>query len=332
MKALVTGGGGFIGRAVIKRLLEAGWKVRSLARGRYLDLLEMGVEARQGDVSDFPAVASAAAGCDAVFHVAGKVGLWGTYPEFRKANVLGTENVVRACRERGVKRLVFTGSPSVVFDGTDIEGVDERAPYPKRFDSLYSRTKAEAERIVLAADSPELSTVSLRPHLVWGPGENHIVSRILAQGRAGVLKRIGDFDKTVDTTYIDDAAEAHLLAAEALSAGKARGKAYFISSGDPRPLWSIVNGMLAAAGLPPVEARVPYRVATGAAWLSEGFYRALGIKEEPRLTRFLVHQLTTAHWFDISAARRDLGYAPKVTIEEGLARLSAWLKAGAAAA
>lgn len=323
-RALVTGGGGFLGRAIARRLLAGGWAVRSFSRGRYPDLDALGVEAVQGDLSDAAAVERACRGCDVLFHVAAKVGLWGLYEDYRRDNVDGTANVLRACRAQKVGRLVFTGSPSVVFDGRDVEGWNESARYPAKFDSYYSQTKAAAERMVLEANGPVLATVSLRPHLVWGPGKNHIVDRILAQGRAGALRRIGAFNKRVDTTYIDDAAEAHWLAARQLAPGAAvAGKAYFISSGDPRPLWEIVDGILAAAGCPGVRRRVPLGLARAAAGVSEAVYRALGIQNEPRLTRFLVAQLTTAHWFDIAAARRDLGYEPRVTIEEGLRRLRA---------
>jgi nucleoside-diphosphate-sugar epimerase len=273
-------------------------------------------------VADADAVLAAARDRDVVFHVAAKVGLWGKAADYERVNVRGTENVLAACRKAGVRRLVFTGSPSVVFDGRDVEGWDESAPYARRFDSDYSRTKAISENLVLKADGADLSTVSLRPHLVWGPGENHIVSRIVSRGKAGKLRRIAGYDKLVDTTYIDDAVEAHFLAALRLAPGSAvSGKAYFISQGDPRPLWWVVNGILEASGVPPVTRAVPRPLAYAAATLLEGAYRLAGIEKEPRLTRFLVSQLSTAHWFDISAARRDLGYRPQVSLEEGMRRL-----------
>ena len=322
---LVTGGGGFVGGAIARRLAARGEKVRSFSRGRYPELEGAGVETLSGDLADFAAAEKACAGCEVVFHAAAKVGLWGGYAEFHRANVAGTRNLLRAAREAGVGRFVFTGSPSVVFDGRDVEGWDESAPYPRSFDSHYSRTKAMAEELVLGANTADFRTISLRPHLVWGPGANHIVSRIVEQGRAGRLRRIGAFNKRVDTTFIDDAADAHLLAASRLlEAPGVGGRAYFISAGEPRPLWEVVNGILKAAGAPPVTRAVAPAAAWAAAWALEGGYRLLGLKSEPQLTRFLVSQLTTAHWFDIGAARRELGYAPKVSIEEGLARLEAW--------
>lgn len=325
MKALITGGGGYVGRAIAERLIKEGWEVRSFARGRYPELESQGVDVRQGDLRDGLAVENAAADCGIVFHTAAKVGLWGAYEEYYQANVTGTKNVLAACRSRGVRKLVFTSSPSVVFSGEDVEGWDESAPYPDRFDSYYSRTKALAEELVLTANGEDLATVALRPHLVWGPGENHIVSRIVGRGRRGQLKRIGGKNKRVDTTYIDDCTEAHWLAARSLEKGATAGRAYFISSGDPRPIWDIVNAMLTAAGVSPITKTVPEPLAFAAAALYESVYRLCGIKSEPALTRFLVSQLATAHWFDISAARRDLGFKPQVTIEEGLRRLGEYL-------
>lgn len=322
MKALVTGGGGFLGKAIIRRLLAGGAEVRSLARGHYPELEATHVDARRGDVADRETVLEACRDRDIVFHVAAKVGLWGDYKEYHQANVVGTLHVIEACRSLGIQRLVFTGSPSVVFDGRDVEGWDESAPYPARFDSHYSRTKAIAEEMVLSANGAGLATVSLRPHLVWGPGDNHIVSRLIARGRAGQLRRIGNFNKLVDTTYIDDAAEAHWLAAERLRPGSpVAGRAYFISAGDPRPIWEVIDGILASAGVAPVTRSVPPALARAAARVLEAVYGLLRVQAEPRLTRFLVSQLSTAHWFDISAARRDFGYAPKVSVKEGLARL-----------
>lgn len=328
MKALVTGAGGFLGGAIARQLLSRGDSVRSLSRGRYPELDALGIEQVQGDIGDAQAAERACEGMEVVFHVAAKVGLWGKYQEFYQSNVVGTRNILEGCLKAGVGRLVFTGSPSVVFDGRDVAGVDESAPYAGRFDSYYSRTKAISEDMALSADGERLAVVSLRPHLVWGPGDRHIAPRIIAQARAGKLRRIAGYDKLVDTTYIDDAARAHVLAAARLAAAPSiGGKAYFLSQGDPRPIWEIVNGILAAADLPPVERSVPRLVARAAALGYEAAYRGLGLKAEPPLTRFLVTQLTTAHWFDISAAKRDLGYEPAVTIAEGLRRLRASLQA-----
>ncbi len=327
MKALVTGGGGFLGGAIIDLLLSKGAQVRSLARGAYPRLAGLGVECVRGDITDRAAAAEACRGCDTVFHAAAKVGMWGRYEDFYAANVTGTANLLEAAAAAGAARFIFTSSPSVVFNGGDVEGWDETAPYPEKFDSFYAETKAEAERLVLKADSPLFSTAALRPHLVWGPGHDHLISRIVAQGRAGRLRRIGRFNKSVDTTYIADAAMAHWLAAAKLAPGAAcAGKPYFITQGAPRPNWDIINMILAAAGTGPVVKTIPYGVARAAAAVLEPAWRLARIKSEPPLTRFVLQQLTTAHWFDISAARRDLGYAPTLTIEQGMVELGHWLR------
>lgn len=241
--------------------------------------------------------------------------------------MLGTENVIAACRQHGIRRLVHTSSPSVVFNGRDMEGVDESVPYPAHFEAHYPHTKALAEQLVLKANSPTLATVALRPHLIWGPGDNHLLPRLIARAKAGQLRRIGTQRKLVDTVFIENAADAHLLAVDVLAPGATcAGRAYFISNGEPIPLWDMVNRMLAAAGLPPVTRSVPVPVAMALAWGFETFSRVTGSEREPRLTRFVVREMSTAHWFDISAAKRDFGYVPKVTTEEGLRRLADHLR------
>jgi nucleoside-diphosphate-sugar epimerase len=325
--ALVTGGGGFLGGAIVRQLLDRGDSVRSFARGDYPALRELGVDARRGDLGDADAVSAAVESCDVVYHVAAKAGVWGPYDEFHRANVTGTENVITACRRHGVPKLVFTSSPSVVHGGGDIEGADESLPYPASYESHYPHTKAIAERAVLAANGDGLATTALRPHLVWGPGDRHIVPRIVGQGRKGQLRRIGRRPCLVDHTFVDDGARAHLLAADRLEPGAPpAGRAYFISQGRPVPVWDLANRILEEAGVPPVTRTVPVGVAVAAAWLMETTYRILGRRDEPRMTRFVARQLSTAHWFDISAARRDLDYEPQVSLDEGMRRLRAWIE------
>ena len=265
LTALVTGGGGFLGLAVVEQLLARGDRVRSFARGVYPGLAALGVEVLRGDLRDAQVVGQACAGCDVVFHVAAKAGIWGRYAVYYEPNVRGTQNVLAACREHGVHRLVYTSSPSVVFDGRSMEGVDESAPYPQKYHSHYSATKALAEQAVLAANGKTLRTLALRPHLIWGPRDNHLVPRIVSQGRAGTLRRVGDGTNKVDTTYIDNAARAHLLAADALETNpQAAGRPFFISQGEPMALSEIINGILAAAGLPPPHPlRAPTRRLVG---------------------------------------------------------------------
>lgn len=328
-KILVTGGGGFLGKAIIEQLHARGLKVRSFSRSDYHELRRFGTEHFRGDLASADALKKAVAGCDIVFHTAALAGVWGPYSAYHKANVIGTQNVIDACRVAGVKRLIYTSSPSVVFDGSDMQGIDETAPYPTRFHANYPKTKALAEQMVLAANDAKLATVSLRPHLIWGPGDHHLVPRILARARS--LRIIGGANKKVDSVYIDNAADAHLLAAGRLRPDSPiAGKAYFITNGEPRPIWDLVNGILAAGKLPPVTRGVSRGMAFKSAALLEFFYSLFGIEGEPRLTRFVARELTTAHWFDITAARRDLNYAPHVTIDEGLSRLAAWLSAGGA--
>jgi len=339
LRYLVTGGGGFLGRAIVERLLARGDRVRSFSRGDYPELRAMGVEIMRGDLTDARAVADACRDCDIVFHVAALPGIGVRYEPYFQTNVVGTQNVIDGCRATGVRALVYTSSPSVVFDGQDMAGVDESVPYPSRYHAHYPATKAEAERRVQAANDPKaLATVALRPHLIWGPRDNHLVPRIIA--RAKRLRRIGGTNPLVDTTYVDNAADAHLLAADRLLSAARNpqslnplipqslpisGRAFFISNGEPRPLWDMVNGILAAAGLPPVTRSVPRWVARAAGSACETAYRALRLAGEPPMTRFLAEELSTTHWFDISAARRDLGYVPKISIEEGLQRLAEYL-------
>jgi len=327
MKALVTGGGGFLGLAIVRLLRQRGDEVRSLARNSYPELDALGVEQVRGDLADAGAVAEAAAGCELVFHVAAKAGVWGDYQDYYRANVVGTANVIAACRAHGIDRLVYTSSPSVVFDGKDMEGVDESVPYPAQFEAHYPRTKAEAEKLVLAANGPMLATTALRPHLIWGPGDNHLVPRILDRGRRGRLRRIGRRPCLVDTLYIDNAAWAHLQAADALAVGSAvAGRAYFLAQGEAKPVWEVVNHILDAGGLPPVTRAIPPRLAYALGWLLEQAYTLLRLSSEPPMTRFVARELSTAHWFDLSAARRDFGYQPRISFAEGMERLAAWLK------
>ena len=329
MEALVTGGGGFLGLTIARKLVGRGDHVRSFARGDYPALRDEGITTIRGDITDEPSVLAAARGCDVVFHVAAKAGVWGPHADYHHANVEGTRAVLAACRRAGVGRLVHTSSPSVVAPPSgNLEGADESLPYPARYATSYPRTKAEAERLVLGANGPDLRTVSLRPHLIWGPGDNHLIPRIIARARAGKLRRVGDGTNRVDSIYVDNAADAHLLAADRLAtagAGSApAGRAYFISQNDPRPLWELVNAILRAAHLPPVTRSISPGLAYLAGLTLELTYRACRLSGEPIMTRFVAHQLAAAHWFDTTAAARDLGYQPAISIDEGMNRLERW--------
>jgi nucleoside-diphosphate-sugar epimerase len=327
MKCLVTGGGGFLGSAVVRQLIARGDSVRTFQRGEYVDLAALGAECVRGDLADAAGLRRAATGMEAVFHVAAKPGVWGTYKDFHVPNVVGTQNVIAACALANVPRLIFTSSPSVVFDGSDESNITESTPYPKRYLAHYPKTKAMAEKLVLAANSGTLATVSLRPHLIWGPGDPHLVPRILARARSGRLSMIGKRKNLVDSTYIDNAALAHVLAADRLAGNSpCAGKAYFISNGEPIAMAELIRRILAAAGLDPVIPNIPSSIAYAAGGAMELSHKLLRLKSEPLLTRFVARQLSTAHWFDLTAARRDLGYVPAVSMDEGMRRLSVALR------
>ncbi|HAA57955.1 MAG TPA: 3-beta hydroxysteroid dehydrogenase [Myxococcales bacterium] len=325
-KALVTGGGGFLGKAIIKRLLDRGWDVCSFSRGDYPELRALGVEVVRGDIQDASAVSAAVEGCDIVFHVAAKVGSWGKFEDFYGANVIGTQRILDACQEHQVERLVYTSSPSVVFGGGDMKGVDESVPYPETYKAFYPQTKAEAERRVRqAGEDGVVKTITIRPHLIWGPEDTNLVPRILE--RASSLRIIGEGDNLVDTIYIDNAADAHILAADALSEKpELAGRVYFISQDEPVNCWEMINDILRAGGKPPLTRKISLKAAYRIAGMMEFVYKLFGIRSEPRLTRFVVGELATSHWFDISAAKNDLGFVPKVSTEEGLKRLAEWLQ------
>ena len=327
MKMLVTGGGGFLGKAIIKQLLAQGHSARSLCRGAYPELESMGVEVFRGDLADPKTVLDATEGCDRIYHVAARAGVWGSYNDFYQPNVVGTENILAACATHGISKLIYTSTPSVIHAGKDVEGADESVPYPDHFDTHYPATKALAEKMILAANGSALQTISLRPHLIWGPEDNHLVPRIVDRGRCGKLKLVGGGHKLIDAVYIDNAAEAHILAGDRLGPNApCAGKSYFITQGDPMPSRDLINGILAAAGLSPVTKSIHPNVAYGVGAILEGVYSLFGVKTEPLMTRFVARQLATAHWYDITAARRDIGYNPSVCTAEGFQRLSAWFK------
>ncbi len=322
MRALVTGGGGFLGKAIVEQLVARGDRVRSLARARYPALERLGVECIQGDIRDPQVVREACQGVDVVFHTAALAGIWGRWGDYFGINVLGTRNVLNGCRDAGVPKLVFTSSPSVTFDGVSQEGVDETVPYSRRWLSYYPQTKALAEQEVLAANGATLATCALRPHLIWGPGDHHLIPRLVDRALAEKLRRVGDGRNLVDTIYIDNAASAHLQAADVLSPDSpVAGRAYFLSQGEPVNCWQWIDEILALVGLPPVEKSISLNAAWRLGWLFEAYYRWRDIQREPPMTRFLAAQLGTSHYFDISRARRDFGYEPQVSTIEGMRRL-----------
>ena len=328
----VTGAGGFLGKAICRYLRSVDIKVTGFARSYYPELSDMGVIMLQGDICDAKALRAAMQGCDLVFHVASKAGVWGSKADYYDPNVEGAGNVLQSCKLLGIDRLIYTSTPSVTFAGVDENGIDESQPYAEHFLNYYAESKAIAEQMMLGANGDELlvsslssshkklKTVALRPHLIWGPEDPHLVSRVIERGSAGRLKLVGKTDKLVDTTYVDNAAYAHILAAIKLSETEpvCAGKSYFISNDQPITMANMLNKILTCADLPPVTKRVPASLAYVVGAILEGVYLALGKKQEPILTRFVARQLSTSHYFNISAAKEELAYRPLFTIEEGM--------------
>jgi nucleoside-diphosphate-sugar epimerase len=333
-RVLVTGGGGFLGAEVVRQCLAQGDVVRVLGRNRYPEVEALGAEGHVGDIADPDAVRRAARGCEVVYHTAALAGVWGDPRTYDRTNVQGSEAVLAACRAEQVPRLVYTSTPSVVAspDRTSHEGADESLPYPTRFLADYPRTKVAAEKAVLAANGPTLRTVALRPHLIFGPGDPHLVPRIIARARAGRLRIVGDGSVKVDITHVENAARAHLQAARALKQdpSPAAGKAYFLSQGQPVVLWTWINDLLQALGVPPVTRHVSLGAAYRVGAVLETTWRLFRFKSEPPMTRFVATMIGTSHWFDISAARRDLGYDPeKLPTATATEQLKAYYLTGA---
>ncbi|MCH2130319.1 MAG: NAD-dependent epimerase/dehydratase family protein [Pirellulaceae bacterium] len=330
MRVLVTGGNGFLGRYIVEQLIERGDQVRNLSRRTAPELADLGVENHIGDLQNPATTDAACRDMEAVFHVAGVAGIWGPWKYYYGINTLGTRNLLRSGQLAGVKRFVYTSSPSVTFDGTDQINVDESAPYPSRWLCHYPHSKALAEQEVLASNGRhDMFTCSLRPHLIWGPRDGHLVPRLVDRARRGRLRRVGDGSNLVDMIYVENAATAHLRACDALRLGSAvSGKAYFLSQGEPVGCWQWIDELLAQVDLGPVTRSISKRTAWRLGHSLEWAYRLLNLSGEPPMTRFLASQLATSHHFNISAARRDFGFVPEITTKEGMRRLSQWWDLG----
>lgn len=330
-KVLVTGGGGFIGKALVRELVRRGVGVAVVGRNHYPELAALGVQCCQGDIRDLAFLEQALAGRDTVFHVAAKAGIWGPREAYYSINVTGTANVIAACRKKGVHHLVYTSTPSVVFDRNSLEGVDETTPYAIKPLCHYAASKIQAEKDVLQAQSNSLHTIAIRPHLVWGPGDQHLVPRLLERGKNGTLKIIGNGANRVDITYIDNVVHAHILAAENLrTSGSGAGQAFFIGQDEPVNLWQWINGLFARMGVPTVSRKVPFIGAYCAGLGLEVIHALLRAPGEPKMTRFVANQLAKSHWFSHEKAKEILGYRQLVSTEHGMEMLIDWLKGGQA--
>ena len=323
--ALVTGANGFLGSYLVRQLLGQGYRVRGFVRKRNETLANSGVELFQGDLRNADSLTPAVRDCDVVFHAAGVSGIWGSWKHFHSCNTLATRNVVEACRQASVPKLVYTSSPSVTFDGGHQVNVDESAPYARSWLCHYPHSKALAEQLVLDANDPKvLATCALRPHLIWGPRDQHLIPRLINRARTGQLRRVGEGTNQVDNIYVENAAVAHIQAAEAMREGSpVCGNAYFISQGDPVNCWGWINDILKLAKLPRVKRSISYFWAYRLGHALEVYHDLLNIEREPRMTRFLAAQLAKSHYFDISRARRDFGFQPAISLDEGMKRLEA---------
>lgn len=328
MKALVTGGGGFLGQRIVELLRERGDDVVFLARGSYPTVEATGAKGLQIDIRDKDKLAEAMAGVDVVFHVAAKAGFWGPREEYRSINVDGTRNVMEAAKKAGVKRFVYTSTPSVLGYDHDCENGGPELPYADHYESFYPETKAEAEKLVLAANSPEFATVALRPHLIFGPRDLLLLPRVVGRARAGVLPVVGDGKNKVDMTYVDNAAWAHIDAADTL--GKENpvcaGKAYFISNDEPVVLWDWLGNLFDGVGVPRPKRKLSLGVVRFLGWIMETAYTLLPLRGEPRMTRFLANGLAKSHWYDMGPAKRDFGYHIRVPMSEGTTATVTWLR------
>ena len=326
MKVIVTGGSGFIGGRVVRRLLENGHEVHVL--GRTTPKEESGSAFHQVDLARETIPEVICKGADAVFHIAAKAGIWGSASSYHAANVLATRQVLEVCRTHCIDILIHTSSPSVVFSGEPFRGADESLPYGSNWLCHYARTKAEAEREVLGANGKNgLRTLALRPHLVWGPGDPHLLPKAIARHMAGKLRIVGSGENRMDLTHIDNVAHAHILALDALASGRhSGGQAYFISQNDPVALWKWLNHLFSHLDLPPLSKKISFRSAYSLGFMLELTWKVLRLTGEPPMTRFVAVQLAKDHWFSIDAARRDLGYEPIVSMEDGLRDTVDWLK------
>ena len=328
MSNLVTGGGGFLGRFLVEQLVARGDQVRVFCRSEPGCLGLEGVSWFRGDVRDAAAVTEACRDIVTVFHCASVPGIWGPWSLYESINVQGTRNLISSATNAGVTRFIYTSSPSVVFDGSDMIDADESTPLARSFLCHYPRSKSIAETDVLAANgSHGLATVALRPHLIWGPRDNHLLPRLIERARQGRLRQVGTGHNVISNIYVENAAAAHVQAADLLDLDAPHaGRAYFINEPESVNLWEWTNTLLELAGLPPVTRSISSGNARRLGRAMELLWQILRLKGEPPMTRFLAEQLARSHSFSIEAAARDFGYRRIVTAEEGLRRVAPFLQ------
>ncbi len=323
MRVLVTGAGGFLGSSLSRQLINCGYEVIGLARGHYPHLEKIGIKMIRADLKNSQEIKPHFENIDACFHTAGKVAMWGRWEDFYQTNVMGTQNVIQACREKKVPYLIYTSSPSVIFGNQSIEGADENLPYPKKNYSFYAQSKALAEQDVLQANTQTLKTLSLRPHLIFGPGDKNLVPRLVESAKKGRLKIIGEGHNRVDVVYIENASEAHRLALEKLVEGApVDGKAYFIGQG-PVPLWTFINQILEQYKVPPIEKKISFRRAFWLGHIIEKFLSLIGqYNINPPMTRFVALQMAKSHYYNHERAHRLLGWRPTIGLTQALEKLN----------
>lgn len=318
---LVTGASGMLGRAVAAELLSRGHRVRTFHRGS--TTLE-GTELIRGSVTDRSAVDRAVDDADAVVHLAAKVSFTGDWEEFAATNIDGTRNLLEAARAANVPDFVFVSSPSVAHLGSSIVGEGAGPADPVSARGNYARSKASAELLALAADGPGFRVAVVRPHVVWGPGDTQLVERVIDRARSGRLPLLDGGTALIDTTYVDNAADAIVQALELIES--AHGIPLVVTNGEPRPVGELIAGICAAGGVPAPRFNVSGSVARAAGSLIERVWgvalRRGFVSDEPPMTKFLAEQLSTAHWFDQRATHEVLNWRPSVSIDEGLARLA----------
>jgi 2-alkyl-3-oxoalkanoate reductase len=326
---LVTGHGGFLGAAICRQLLAAGYEVRGLSRGDYPELMGLGVESLRGSVTDASDVERALRGVDGVIHTAAIAGVWGSRRVYESVNVGATETLLQGAKRNGVSAFVYTSSPSVTFDGRPQSGISEEVAMPKRWLCDYPRTKAIAERMVLeSSDGSQFFACALRPHLIWGVGDPHLIPRVIEKCKGGRLRRVGSGENLIDTVHVENAAYAHVLALQRMLGRdtQASGRAYFITDGEPVGCWEWISTLLRSAGLEEPKGSISLNVAYCLGGILEGVYRVFRIRAEPPMTRFVALQLGVDHYFDITAARRFLGYTPREDRAQRLEELATDLR------